>query len=356
MRCEFLAKLCVLHPPLLHHIPSTGLDLSDTTQYVAFKLSFPTIQRFGPISCQQSTLLHTIVMSLQNQTFSVIARCFHTQMFFDSNKPSRSLRILIQAWLPSEPSLFPTKAVTTWPDHKKQNTQNTTQKLQLHTSKMHASSQLRKVITPNQLHQHSILINKNKKLFVTFCNKQSYRNIRSRPRCLRPPPQALHRVTLPPPIPQHLVPVRQQAPSVIVVAPERSPRPSPKRSPKESDRLPHSLEGHSITTFRTRVFPITKFELCVHWKFSRPYRPEATNEWVFTTKMGRGGRDQIFTLFTAFVFYGRGQGVNQHLHLHIWIPVPVIFSNDVMNTDCDVFLEAFCLDLFACAFSSTCWV
>ena len=87
--------------------------------------------------------------------------------FFDSNKPSRSLHILIQAWLPSEPSLFPTIAVTTWPDHKKQNTQNTTQKLQLYTSNLHASSQLRKIKTPNQLHQHSILTNKKKKLFLT---------------------------------------------------------------------------------------------------------------------------------------------------------------------------------------------
>ena len=39
----------------------------------------------------------------------------------------------------------------------------------------------------------------------------------------------------------------------------------------------------------------------------------------FHGQMGRAGRDQIFTLLTAFGFYGRGQGVNQ-----------------LMNTDCDV--------------------
>ena len=48
----------------------------------------------------------------------------------------------------------------------KQSTHNETQKLQRHTTKMHASSQLRKGITPNQLHQYPMLT-KNKKQFVT---------------------------------------------------------------------------------------------------------------------------------------------------------------------------------------------
>ena len=60
------------------------------------------------------------------------------------------------------------------------------------------------------------------------------------------------------------------------------------------------LEGHLIITFGPTLFPIAKIWVCVHRKFSRPYRSEATNEWVFTAVWGGGLQRAKFSWLSGF--------------------------------------------------------